>query len=56
MRELLARGLVDPAELRAAFDEIEPQLYRFPAIDPADFRRSVEDFLDEAQPGGDLHG
>jgi hypothetical protein len=25
--------------------EIEPQLYRFPAIDPADLRRRVEDFL-----------
>ena len=55
VRELLARGLVDSVELRAAFDEIEPELYRFPAIDPAGFRQSVEDFLDEAQPGGDLH-
>jgi hypothetical protein len=42
---MLARGLVDPGRLRRAFEEIEPQLYRFPALDPADFRRRVEDFL-----------
>ena len=44
-REMIDRGLVEAGRLRAAFDEIEPQLYRFPAIDPADFRRRVEDFL-----------
>jgi hypothetical protein len=42
---MLARGLVERERLKAAFDEIEPQLYRFPAIDPGDFRRRVEDFL-----------
>jgi hypothetical protein len=42
---MLARDLVDPERLRACFDEIEPQLYRFPAIDPADFRRRFEDAL-----------
>jgi hypothetical protein len=45
VRELLARGLVEPDRLREAFAEIEPQLYRFPAIDPADYRRRLEDFL-----------
>jgi hypothetical protein len=45
VRVMLERGLIEPDRLRAAFDEIEPQLYRFPAIDPADFRRRVEDFL-----------
>ena len=44
-REMIDRGLVEAGRLRAAFDEIEPQLYRFPAIDPADYRRRVEDFL-----------
>jgi hypothetical protein len=44
-RVMLERGLVEVDRLRSAFDEIEPQLYRFPAIDPADFRRRVEDFL-----------
>jgi hypothetical protein len=45
VREMVARGLVDEAQLRSFFDEIEPELYRFPAIDAADFRRSLEDFL-----------
>ena len=36
-------GLVDVEPLRAFFAEIEPHLYRFPAIDPADFRRRVEE-------------
>ena len=44
-RVMLKRGLVEAERLRTSFDEIEPQLYRFPAIDPADFRRRVEDFL-----------
>jgi len=43
--EMLARGLVEPARLRSCFAEIEPQLYRFPAVDPADFRHSVEELL-----------
>jgi hypothetical protein len=42
---MVDRGLVEVDRLRSAFDEIEPQLYRFPAIDPADYRRRVEDFL-----------
>ena len=44
-RVMLGRGLVEADRLREAFDEIEPQLYRFPAIDPPDFRRRVEEFL-----------
>jgi hypothetical protein len=31
---MLERGLVDATGLQEAFDEIEPRLYRFPAIDP----------------------
>jgi Nucleotidyltransferase of unknown function (DUF6036) len=40
---LIARGLVDRGRLRDYFDAIEPDLYRFPAVDPASFRRAVED-------------
>src|SRR5437867_5289514 len=43
--EMLARGLVDGGRLRACFSEIEPELYRFPAIDVADFRLSVDQLL-----------
>lgn len=42
---LLASGLVDPHRLRAYFGEIEPLLYRFPAIDPSAFRARVETTL-----------
>jgi len=37
------RGLVDRAQLLDYFNAIEPDLYRFPAVDPASFRRAVED-------------
>jgi hypothetical protein len=39
---MVARALVDRDRLRKCFDEIEPELYRFPAIDPPSFRRRVE--------------
>jgi hypothetical protein len=45
VREMVARGLVDEALLRSSFDEIEPDLYLFPAVDAADFRRSLVEFL-----------
>jgi uncharacterized nucleotidyltransferase DUF6036 len=40
--QMLARGLVEPDRLRRYFDEIEPRLYRFPAIDPPSFRRALD--------------
>ena len=45
VQEMIARGLVDPAEARAQFEAIEPELYRFPAIDPAKFRAAVEELF-----------
>ncbi len=42
VREMLARGLVDKRHALEYFAQIEPELYRFPAIDPATFRRAVE--------------
>lgn len=45
VRQMLERGLVDRGELRRRFEEIEPQLYRYPAIDPAAFRRALALFL-----------
>ena len=39
---MLAEGLVDPARLRELFAAIEPQLFRFPAIDPEAFRAKLE--------------
>ena len=40
---LVERGLVDPARALTYFGEIEPWLYRFPAVDPRSFRARVED-------------
>ena len=34
-------GLVEPERLHELFEQIEPELYRFPAIDPASFRVAV---------------
>ena len=39
---MLDRGLVQPARLKELFEAIEPQLYRYPAIDPAAFRMAVD--------------
>ena len=43
VREMIRRGLVEPARLLELFERIVPELRRYPAIDPATFRRSVED-------------
>lgn len=40
--ELIGRGLVDRLRLQDYFNAIEPELYRFPAIDARSFRRAVE--------------
>lgn len=42
VRQMLARGLVEPAEALAYFQRIEPELYRYPAIDAPTFQRAVE--------------
>jgi uncharacterized nucleotidyltransferase DUF6036 len=45
VHQMIDRGLIERQELRRRFEEIEPQLYRYPAIDPAAFRRSLEEAL-----------
>jgi hypothetical protein len=47
VQKMIASGLVDPAEVRSQFEAIEPNLYRFPAIDPASFRKAVKDLFPE---------
>ena len=42
VQAMLQRGLIDSGRLLAYFDEIEPELYRFPAVDARAFRRRVE--------------
>ncbi len=48
---MVSGGLVDPEELLRLFERIEPQLYRFPAIDPASFRLAVEKVAHPSAPG-----
>ena len=43
VQEMIRRGLVEPARALEYLGEIEPNLYRYPALDPASFRRAVED-------------
>ena len=39
---MLDRGLISGGEVRRMFAQMEPELYRFPAIDPPSFRRAVD--------------
>jgi hypothetical protein len=43
---MIERGLVEPSRLAELYDAIEPQLYRYPAIDAAAFRRKVRAALE----------
>jgi len=42
---MVSSGLVSPEDVRTQFDLIEPNLYRFPAIDPASFRAAVDELF-----------
>lgn len=42
VRSMVDSGLVDPAKLLDLFDEVEGELFRFPAVDPASLRAAVE--------------
>jgi hypothetical protein len=42
VRQMIERGYVEVSRLRGLFDDIYPELYRYPAIDPSDFRRKLE--------------
>jgi len=39
---MVARGLITGHEVRTMFDRMEPELYRFPAIDAPSFRHAVD--------------
>jgi len=42
VREMIGRGLVTGSRLLSYFEQVEPELYRYPALDPPSFRRAVE--------------
>ena len=43
VQEMLARGLIQRGRAVEYFARMEPELYRFPAIDPPTFRQAVEE-------------
>ena len=45
VREMLARGLIEPRRALEYFERMEPELYRHPAIHAPSFRRAVEEAL-----------
>lgn len=45
VNEMVARGLVEPERLAELFAAIEPELFRYPAVDPAALRARVEQLL-----------
>ena len=45
VRSMLDAGLVVPITLRELLDAIVPELYRYPAVDPAALRRAVVEAL-----------
>lgn len=45
VRAMFARSLIDGPRLLRFFNAIEPEVYRYPAIDPKRFRRAVEDMV-----------
>ncbi len=49
---MTAGGRVEPAQLLELFAAIEPELYRFPAVDARDLRRRVEEFVVGHQRAG----
>jgi hypothetical protein len=47
VHEMLARGLIERGRALEYFARIEPDLYRFPALDPPSFRRAVQEAFGE---------
>lgn len=48
VREMIVRGLVEAAGAWRYFEAIESELYRYPAVDPAAFRQSLEEIVGPA--------
>ncbi len=47
VRQMHARGLIEPDMLLRLFESIESRLYKYPAIDPRGFRAAVERTVSE---------
>lgn len=42
---MIEKGLIEKGKLFQYFDDVRAQLYRYPAVDPESFARSVERFV-----------
>jgi hypothetical protein len=42
VRAMIDQGLIDPGRLADLFEQIEPALFRYPALDPREFRAKLE--------------
>jgi hypothetical protein len=47
VESMLRARLIEPARLRELFEDILPELYRYPAVDPESFQRALEEALRE---------
>jgi hypothetical protein len=45
VQAFIEQGLVEPSRALRYFEQIEPDLYRYPALDPRAFRERVEEVL-----------
>ena len=45
VQAMITDGLVDPVRLSGFYQQLEPELFRYPAIDPPAFRSRVESAL-----------
>ena len=50
VKEMIARGLVQPTRLLELFSQIEDLIYKYPALDQSSFRRAVERIVNEPPP------
>ncbi|MCC6741538.1 MAG: hypothetical protein IT452_21045 [Planctomycetia bacterium] len=42
VEEMFRRGMIEPGKLRELFEQIKPELYRYPAVDAAAFERRLQ--------------
>lgn len=47
--DMIQNGLVEPNRLLEFFSQIEDQIYKYPAVDPREFRAAVERVVREAE-------
>lgn len=47
--EMIRRGFIEPRLLASFFEQIVPELYRFPAVDATAFRKNLKTILSEVR-------